>query len=119
MLPHVVWLIVGAVIIGPGSILALADAVTDFPFWLCVAFGVLYLHMIVYMSLTLRRGSFLVATVVTPGIGLLMLPIALVPLLMELGEASVYITMLVELTGVTLVLQRHIADRLSRTGELE
>jgi ABC-type transport system involved in multi-copper enzyme maturation permease subunit len=120
--PYLAGCVVGAFLMGPAALVQFAEALEGSAFWLYAvytAFGILYLHLVVYMSLLLRYGALLAAAAITAAIGLVLMPFAALPLLFDLGPGSAALVMLAGIAIVMLNVQHSIAERLARTAELE
>lgn len=118
LLPYAVWILVGAVLAGHGFAKFLGEAVKEVGFWFFLAYFLLFFHLIAYISLIIKRGAVLLAFAICFfGGQFLAIPISLMAFA---GGVNVVFTVLLVATIVLiLLLQRGIARRLMRAGELE
>ncbi len=119
VLPYVAWMCLGASLMNLDVYVAVSDLLHSPSVWIGLGFYVLFLHLVVYFSLTVKRGAMLVAVLVAAGAGLCILAVAAVPLLFVLHPAVFLVCAGVELAVVLSVIQRYIVERLQRTAELE
>ena len=119
LLPYAAWFVIGAALTGFGFLQGLSSALAGLNFWFWLAYGVLFLHMVVYMSLRVRHGALAVGALSALALGLCMLPVAAVSMLIVYRTAVFAVALLAEVAFATWVIQRSIRDRLERTAELE
>jgi ABC-type transport system involved in multi-copper enzyme maturation permease subunit len=118
LLPYAVWIFVGSALIGHDFATGLGQAVKEVAFWFALAYFLLLFHLTAYISLILKRGAALLAFAIWFfGGSFLATPISL--LAMAGGVNAVFTVLLVATIVLILLLQRGIARRLSRPGEME
>ncbi len=116
--PYIVWFLVGAILMGDTFGDALGQVVSELGFWFSIACALCFFHLIVYVSLFLRRGVILLAF----GIwlfGAYSFALVLSVAIFSGSKEAVLTLMLIGTVCVMLILQRMIARRLARAAELE
>ncbi len=118
LLPYAAWFLVGATLAGPRFGDGLGDMVSEVGFWAILTCVLCFFHVVVYVSLWLRRGVVLLAF----GIwlfGFYCLSIAFGLLFLGGSQETVFTILLIGAIVLTVILQRLIARRLVRAAEVE